>query len=288
MILVTGATGQFGASAIESLLKKGVNPSTIAALVRNPEKAIDLKENGIELRKGDYTNYSSLVEAFKGVDKLLFVSGSEIETRLEQHTNVVKAAKEVGVGHIFYTSFLRKDEIEESAIAFLQDTHVTSEGLIKESGIPYTILQNSLYMDMIPMFIGEKVAENGLIYLPAGEGKSNSVLRSELAEAAAYVLTSSGHENKIYPLTNAEAVSYQNIAAELTAILGKEIKYQSPSVEEFKSTLEKMEVPGEYIGLFTAFSVARANGELEYYNDTLEKFLGRKPTTAKEFLSSVY
>ncbi len=288
MILVTGATGEFGKHAVQQLMKKGVNTSDISVLSRSMEKANNYKEDGITVKIGDYTNYDSLVKAFEGVDKLLFVSSSEIENRADQHQNVVRAAKATGVKNIVYTSFMRNQETDNSAIAFLMDSHLKTEKWIKDSGIAYTFLQNATYLDMLPMFIGEQVLETGVIMQPAENGKSSSVLRQELAEAAAVVLTSEGHENKAYPLVNNQAISYNDVAELIAEISGKNITYKSPSPEEYQATLKTDGVPDEYIGLFTAFSVAQANGELEMSDNSLEKLLGRKPTTAKEFLTKVY
>ena len=288
MILVTGATGEFGKHAVQQLIKKGVNTSNISVLSRSMEKANNYKADGITVKIGDYTNYDSLVKAFEGVDKLLFVSSSEIENREAQHENVVRAAKSAGVQHIVYTSFMRNQERDNSAIAFLQDSHLKTENWIKESGIAYTFLQNATYLDMLPMFIGEQVLETGVIMQPAENGKSSLVLRQELAEAAAVVLTSEGHENKAYPLVNNQAISYYEVAETIAQISGKDITYQSPSPEEYQATLKTYGVPDEYIGLFTAFSVAQANGELEMSDNSLEKLLGRKPTTSTEFLTKIY
>lgn len=288
MILVTGATGEFGKHAVQQLMKKGVNTSDISVLSRSMEKANNYKEDGITVKIGDYSNYDSLVKAFEGVDKLLFVSSSEIENRAEQHENVVKAAKTAGVQHIVYTSFMRNQETDNSAIAFLMDSHLKTEKWIKDSGIAYTFLQNATYLDMLPMFIGEQVLETGVIMQPAENGKSSSVLRQELAEAAAAVMTSEGHENKAYPLVNNQAISYNDVAELIAEISGKNITYKSPSPEEYQATLKTYGVPDEYIGLFTSFSVAQANGELEMSDNSLEKLLGRKPTTAKEFLTKIY
>lgn len=288
MILITGATGEFGKHAVQQLIEKGVNIADISVLSRSMEKATNYKEDGITVKIGDYTNYDSLVKAFEGVDKLLFVSSSEIENRAEQHQNVVKAAKAAGVKHIVYTSFMRNQETDNSAIAFLQDSHLKTENWIKDSGMNYTILQNATYLDMLPMFIGEQVLETGVIIQPAENGKSSSVLKQELAEAAAVVLTSEGHENKTYPLVNNQAISYNEVAETIAQISGKNITYQSPSPEEYQATLKTYGVPDEYIGLFTAFSLAQANGELEMSDNSLEKLIGRKPTTAKEFLTKTY
>lgn len=288
MILVTGATGMFGKHAVQQLMEKGVNTSDISVLSRSMEKANNYKEDGITVKIGDYNNSDSLVKAFEGVDKLLFVSSSETENRAEQHQNVVRAAKATGVKNIVYTSFMRNQKTDNSAIAFLMDSHLKTEKWIKDSGIAYTFLQNATYLDMLPMFIGEQVLETGVIMQPAENGKSSSVLRQELAEAAAVVLTSEGHENKAYPLVNNQAISYNEVAELITEISGKNITYKSPSPEEYQATLKTYGVPDEYIGLFTAFSVAQANGELEMSDNSLEKLLGRKPTTAKEFLTKVY
>ena len=287
MILVTGATGEYGTHSINSLLEKGVEPSNISALVRSEEKGKALKEKGLNIKIGDYNDYNSLVEAFKGVDKLLFVSGSEIGTREAQHKNVVNAAKEAGVDFIAYTSFIRNVDAKDSAIEFLQDTHQKTEQWIKDSGIDYAILQNGLYLDILPMFLGENVLNDGIL-LPAEDGKSNSVLRAELAEAAAHVLTTSGHKNQTYPLVNNEAVTYQEVANQLSSIKGETVNYTSPKPDTYQTILKENNVPDEYIGMLTSFSVAQAKGELQLENNTLEQFLGRKPKTVKQYLTEVY
>ena len=144
MILVTGATGPLGKAVVESLLKK-TPASNITALVRDPAKSEALKEQGVDIRQGDYNNYDSLVKAFTGIDKLYFVSGNDIPNRSTQQANVVRAAKQAGVKHILYTSFQRKNETFSSPIALVAQSHLQTEKALKESGIPYTILKHTLY-----------------------------------------------------------------------------------------------------------------------------------------------
>lgn len=288
MILVTGATGHFGKSTIDFLLKKGISSTNIVALVRDEEKAADLKNKEVVLRIGDYDNYNSLLNAFKGVEKLLLVSGSDIFKRDTQHQNVVKAAKEAGVQHIVYTSFQRKNETETSPLWIVAQSHIQTEKWVKESGIGYTILKNNLYMDFLPGFIGEKVLETGVIFVPAESGKVSAVLRSEMAEAAASILATAGHEGKEYDFTNTEAVSYQEIAQTISDISGKTINYISPSVADYEKTLTNYGVPAEVIGIFSSFAVAQAEGELDVFSSDLEQILGRKPTSVKTFLNQIY
>ncbi len=291
MILVTGATGQYGAKAIEHLLKKGIAPQQIAALVRDAAKGQHLEEQGIDLRVGDYADVASLVTALQGVDKLLLVSSNDrgaVENRTAHHANAIRAAKEARVKHVVYTSFVTKPAYEDSAIAGFLDSHAQTEQLLQASGLAYTILQNGIYLEMIPLFAGDKVAETGIIRFPAQEGKASWVLREELAEAAAHVLTTEGHENQRYVLANAESASFRDIARNLSGILGKEISYQSPPVGEFQATLRQFGVPDVYIGMFTTWASAVAQGMMDVEDSTLEAFLGRKPTTTAQFLAQVY
>lgn len=288
MILVTGATGQFGKSAIDSLLKNGISSNHIVALVRDEEKVDDLKARGVVVRVGDYDQYASLVNAFQGVEKLLFVSSSDVVNRSAQHENVVEAAKEAGVKHIVYTSFLGKDETESSPLWIVVESHLKTEAWLKESGLQYTILKNTLYMDLVPAFLGENVLESGVIYLPAGDGKVGAVLRSEMAEAAANVLSSDQHAGKTYEFTSHKAFSYEEVAHQLAEITGKTINYISPTADQYMQTLTEHGVPADYIGLFTGFAVAQAKGELETVGSDLEHLLGRKPTDIHTFLSQVY
>ena len=106
--LVTGASGQLGALAIDALLKK-VPASQVVALVRRAEAAAPLEAKGVEVRIGDYTDVDALEKAFAGIDRLLLISSSEVGQRAAQHKNAVDAAKKAGVGFIAYTSILHAD-----------------------------------------------------------------------------------------------------------------------------------------------------------------------------------
>ena len=286
-ILVTGATGQLGNEAVNLLLKK-VDAANLAVLVRDPAKAADLAAQGVEIRQGDYDHYDTLVTAFQGIDKLYFVSSSDVAKRLAQHANVVKAAVAAKVGHIFYTSFQRKTEDETSPVAFIAASHLQTEQDILDSGLNYTLLKHALYSDVLPMFIGDQVLDTGAIFLPAGQGKAAYATRSDMAAAGAAALTTTGHENKVYDLSGKESVSFSDIAEMLSELSGKTITYVDPSPEAFTEELTKAGVPAEAIQGVVGFSVAIAQGEFDFPDTTLEKLIGRSPVSVKEYLKTAY
>jgi len=108
MIVITGATGQLGRLVIRSLLEH-VPAANIVAAVRNPARADDLAALGVEVREADYARPAMLAAAFRGAQKLLLISSSEVGQRVAQHRNVIEAAQSVGVGLVAYTSLLHAD-----------------------------------------------------------------------------------------------------------------------------------------------------------------------------------
>ncbi|MBL6446691.1 SDR family oxidoreductase [Fulvivirga sp. 29W222] len=285
MILVTGASGHLGRLVIENLLKS-VPASQIAGMVRNAEKAKDLEAQGIDIRIGDYHDPASMEAAFQGVEKLLLISSSDFNNRLQQHKNAVDAAKKSGVKHIFYTSVAMKD-INTSPLKPLLEDHFQTEAYIKDSGFTYTFLRNTLYYDVIPMFLGEKVFETG-VYFPAGEGKVAFATRADLAEGTARVLTGEGVENKTFYLTGAEAVSFSDIARELSALSGKEVTYNSPDPKEFEDTLKQFGLPEGIVYMSVLFAAGIKNNDFENTEGTLEEILGHKPESLSGFLKGIY
>jgi NAD(P)H dehydrogenase (quinone) len=286
MILITGATGHFGRATIDFLLKQNFPAKEIAALVRDETKAADLKAKGIELRKGDYHDYASLVKAFRGIEKLLLISSNDLNDRTGQQINAINAAKEAGVKHVSYTSIQRWEK-EESFISIITQSHWDTDKYLKESGLTYTILKNTLYADILPGFLGGNVVENG-VNVPAGNGSVPFVTRLDMAEAAANILAGGKHDNKEYAIASEVLYSFADIAKILSDITGKDIKYNDITPALFIEQRVKEGIPQEYAGFNAMFAEAVKQGELAYASSDLTSLLGRKPTSLKEVLQTIY
>jgi NAD(P)H dehydrogenase (quinone) len=284
MILVTGATGHLGSATVSHLLRN-TSADNIVAFARDENKAKHLREKGVEVRIGTYDDISSLDLAMKGIEKLLLISGNG-PTRLQQHKNVVAAAKKAGIKHIIFTSIALKD-MKTSAIRSLMGDLYQAEDYIKESGLTYTVLRNTLYTGATPLFGGEKVIKTG-INLPTGNGKVPFALRREMGEAAANALLQNGHQNQTYEITGSYLYSYEDVAKELSALSGRTVNYTDADPVTFPTQLKELGLPEIVVLLVTGFSTDIKNHQFEIVTKDLEKLLGRKPASLKESLKEVF
>jgi NAD(P)H dehydrogenase (quinone) len=264
MIVVTGATGALGRLVLAGL------PADTVGLVRDPAKAADL---GVPVRVGSYDDPASLAGAFDGADKVLFISGSEVGKRLDQHQAVVAAAKAAGVPHLVYTSILHADTTPLG----LADDHKATEQMIRDAGIPFTFLRNSWYTEMYaPTF--QQALAHGAFFGSAGEGRLASAARADYAEAAVAVLTGSGHENAVYELDGDVAWSYPDLAAALTEFSGKTITYQNLTAAEHRSALTDAGLPPQLVDLLVEVDGSLTQGTLVDGSGDLSRLIGH-PTT---------
>lgn len=286
MIAITGATGHLGLATIKALLTK-VAPTEIIAVVRDEQKAASTLPQGVAVRQGDYNDPAALLAAFQGVETVLLISSSELENdaRIREHSNVVDAAKQAGVRHIVYTSVVNPSP--ESAFG-ASPSHFATEEYLRASGLAYTVFRNTLYLDIIPMLVGEGTLPSGKLYSSAGDGKVSYVLREEIAQALANVLTSEGHDNQVYDIAPAPAYSFQDIATGLSEVSGQPVAYVSISGEDIAAGMRQHQVPEPFINLLLGMSQAMKDGEFDAASPTFEQLLGRKPTDLKTYLAGVY
>lgn len=280
-IAVTGATGSLGGHVVDSLLNKGVAATDIVAIVRNEEKAADLKARGIALGVATFEDEAALTAALEGVDRLVFISGSEVGQRVAQHTNVINAAKAAGVTFIAYTSLLNLDT---SKLA-LAPEHAATEKLLAESGIDHALLRNGWYWENYESSIGAAKA-TGKVFGAAEGARVSAAARKDYAEAAAVVITSDNQAGKVYELAGAPALTYPEIAAGIGEVIGSEAEYVNLSVEEYQNALEQAGVPAEFAALLAGMDPIIAEGALYSDSTDLQDLIGRPSTSIVEALSS--
>jgi len=213
------------------------------------------------------------VEALKGVEALLLISSNEIGQRAVQHANVINSAKQAGVKWIVYTSLLHAD----TSTLSLAGEHLETEKVLIESGIPYTILRNGWYTENYTGSIPGAIA-GGAFLGSADNGKISSASRADFAEAAAVVLTSSGHQGKTYELAGDEAYTLAELAAELSSQTGKNIPYKNLPEAEYAEILKSFGVPEGFAHAIAGWDVSVSKGDLFEDSLQLSKLIGRTTT----------
>jgi NAD(P)H dehydrogenase (quinone) len=283
-ILVTGAAGQLGAAVVAQLLNTTA-ATNIAVFVRNAAKVTALEARGVAVHIGDYDDIISLEQAMVGIDKVLLIAGTNEEKRLQQHRNVIAAAKKMGVGSIAYTSRCLNNR--HTLVNKLMLGHFETEDDIMASGLQYTLFRNILYMDVIPNFVGEKVFETG-INLSVGTGKVSFCLRKDMGEAIANTLLLPVKGNNIYNLTGSTLYSFADVATALTALSGKNVAYTPITQTQFESILTAKSLPAFVVQRIIGFMCDIENGQETTISTDLEILLGRKPTTLQAGLKMIY
>ncbi|MFF0556208.1 NmrA family NAD(P)-binding protein [Streptomyces sp. NPDC020472] len=273
-IVVTGATGQLGRLVVDALLA-AVPAESVAAVVRDKQKAADLAERGVELRIADYSRPETLAEAFAAGDRVLLISGSEVGQRVAQHAAVIDAAKAAGVAQLAYTGVLGGPEADFT----LADEHKATEELILASGLPYTFLRNGWYSENYTANLAPVLA-HGAVVASAGEGRVASASRADYAAAAAAVLTGPAEEhlNRTYELSGDTAWSFAEYAAEVAAQSGREITYSDVPAATHLEILTGAGVPRPFAEILVDVDRAVAGGALALRTGDLARLTGR-PTT---------
>ena len=281
LFAVTGATGHLGRLAVSSLLDRGVAPSDLVAVVRDADKAADLAARGVLVRVADYADPAALEAAFTGVDRLLFVSGSEAGSREVQHRNVVAAAQAAGVQRIAYTSIARADTNSTP----LAVEHRATEAMLRASGIDTVLLRNSWYVENYTAQL-EQYRASGAIVGAAGEGRVAAAPRADYAEAAAAALVADAPGSATFEL-GGPSFTLSELAAVLGEVTGTDLAYRDLSPADFRAGLLAAGLDEGTADFVLSLELATAAGDLDVPTTDLERLLGRPATDLRTALTSL-
>ena len=281
--LITLASSHFGSLAIDFLLKENIPAKNIIATVRDSKKGEKLKEKGIEIRIADYSKPETLKEAFKGVDKLLFISGipGQAVPRDVQHKNVIEAAKACGIKYMAYTSLINC----EKNPAILSGDHKATEKMIKESGIKYSLLRNNWYLENDELLWKLCANEGKDLYNALGEQKIGYALRREYAEAAAKILAKK-NPKEIYELTG-KPRTLKEVGETLKKIAKKDFKIVDVPKEKMAEKMKEAGYPEYILGTWSFMINDYLKGCLNFESNDLKEALGREPTSLEDGLKEL-
>ena len=271
-IALTGAAGQLGRLVAEQLLDR-TDPADVVLITRRPEAVADLVARGASVRAADFDSPDTLVPAFAGVDRLLIISADTVGDRLQGQLAAVAAAKEAGVGHVFYTSVT--EPTADNPAGVVPDHRATEEALAA-SGLRWTSLRNNLYSEFqLPTL--QQAAVSGQLVTNAGAGLTAYVTRTDCAAAAAVALLLP-EPAQVYDITGPAGVSSQDLAALAGTLTDKPVEVVDVTDEEFVAGLVAAGLPEPVGQLFASFGTAAREGFMGQTSTAVADLTGHQPT----------
>lgn len=286
MIVVTGATGNFGRQVVDGLLEK-LPADRVGVSTRNPDKAEDLKQRGVRVCKADFAEPATLEAAFDGAEQVLIVSGTAMGAEgVQQHGHAIQAAKAVGARRILYTS--HQGNGPDSLFIPTRENHAPTDALLAACGVPYVSLQNGFYAESA-LYQLKGIRESGTLALPQ-DGPVSWTARADLAAAAVAVLL----EPKLLPdglspaLTGSETLDFSELAQLASGILKRPVEREIVDDGTYQKNLIEHGMPAVYAGLLLSLYTAARAGEFAVVDTTLERLIGRKPTSMRVVLEKFF
>jgi uncharacterized protein YbjT (DUF2867 family) len=277
MILVTGATGTNGQELVRQLSAAG---QATRAMVRDPAKAGYLKGPNVELVAGDFDHPQTLDAALQGIEKA-FLLTPVAERFIEWQKAFISAAQRAKLKHVVKFSGMGADP---KAGAELLRMHDETDEWLRSSDLPFTILQpNSFHQNMLAS--AESIKSQGKFYLPLKNAEQSTIDVRDINAVAARVLTTPGHEGKTCVLTGPEALTFQEVAQKLSAVLGRKIDYVDVPLAAAADAMRKSGMPEWNVRAVSELLDYFASGAAAEVTDTVQHLLGRPAISFEQFAS---
>jgi len=292
-IAITGASGHFGREATRLLIEGGVSPDRLILVTRSPEKLAARAAEGAEVRHGDFDDQHGLAEALAGAERMLMISGTRVGFREPQHRAAIEAAQQAGVRHIVYTSFV--GAVESNPSLAVKD-HVTTERMLRESSLEWTVLRDAQYAEAVVEAMAPLIVATGEMTSVAGDGRMAFVCRDDCVAAAVAVLLGDGHANKVYHLTGPELVSYREVAALVSELSALPVEFTPTDEAGLYAMFDALGVPRQPVDDLSvnnfpwnsddmvSFEVAVRDGHFALISDDVERLTGRRPKSLRALL----
>jgi uncharacterized protein YbjT (DUF2867 family) len=275
MILVTGATGNAGAQVVRALVEEGQD---VRAFVRDSDRGYALFGEAVELAVGDFADPQSVRTALEGVDAV-FLSCADDPRRVEWETAAIDAAAATGVRRIVKLSSIAAEP--GSPVAFW-DWHGRVERHLRHSGVSSTVLRSSVYMTNV-LAGAEQVAHEGRLYAPAGEARIAMIDPRDVGAAAAAVVSTPGHDGRTYVLTGPQAITYAQVAAELSAAAAREVEFIDLPDEYARQGMVQGGMPDAIAEQVVKVFAMLRQGVAERVTEGVESLSGRPPRDFASF-----
>jgi len=163
--------------------------------------------------------------------------------------------------------------------------HLPGERLLRDSGLPWTILHPTEFMTNT-LWWRDTIIAASAIFVPSGSGRVALIDPSDIGEVAAHVLTTPDHEGRVYRLTGPEALTTADIAAHLSEVLDRPVRHVDIADSEFHDQLLRSGLPQALVDAQVAYYGAVKLGVADITSGDVEQLLGRAPTAYRTWLAA--
>jgi len=275
-ILITGAAGHVG-QLVAALLATPGQP--LRLLGRQPATIVPPPGAQATVVAGDYADPTSLAAAFAGVGTAFIVSGyAEPGERAKLHRNAFEAAARAGVGHVVYLS--AQGAAPDSKFPMARD-HYQSEQYLAATGVPYTALRDSLYLDLLP----ELFTKEGVVRGPAGDGAAAFVARPDVARVVATLLAHPPRRSQVLEVTGPEALTLADAARRLSARVGRPLRYAAETPAAGRAWRSQPGTPAWEVDTWLGSYEAIAAGEMRAVHPTVQQLTGQPPHNLEAYFA---
>jgi NAD(P)H dehydrogenase (quinone) len=277
VILVTGATGQVGYHLMEALADAGADAT---AMVRVPARAADLP--GAPQHVVGTLDGPPPADVLQAFDRVFLLSPAH-EGQVELELIFIDAL--AAAGHRPHVVKMAADGFQDPDcdVRFMR-SHREIAVHLDRTGLRVTYLAPNLYMENL-LEAADTIRDQGMIYAPAGSGRIGFVAASDVAKAAAKVLTGQGDENQTYVLSGPEALSYPDVAARVSAVFARQVDYDDmPELAARDQMLAGGLSPWQADGAVELFEWIRAGG-MDSISSAVPDLTGQDSRTLEDWLS---
>jgi uncharacterized protein YbjT (DUF2867 family) len=272
MYLITGATGDVGSRVVRQLVERGIRPRV---LTRSEEKARRLFGDRVEVCVGDLAEPTSTRGAFDGVDAVFLVNvGPEIP---ERDKAAAAVSREAGARKIVKLSSL---DVEEGLA--IGAWHEKGEAAIRDAGIPSTMVQPTGFMSNLLAW-AHSIRTEGVVRSSTGDGRRPFIHSEDIASVCVAALMSDQYTGEALAITGPTPLSFADATAIISEAIGKPLRYQVLSDEEARERYSRISGSPEETEAHVALWRAIREGRLAATTDGVERILGRKPITLRQW-----
>lgn len=277
-IIVLGAAGNIGTAVLKHL--QGKNVETFAGVKTTQDFDIVTKFGATPIEV-DFTNQDSLNTALAGKQRVFLVTPL-MQNPEEITKKVIEAAKENDLKHFVRSTASGADSNGQIQMARWAGK---SEDLIKSSGLAYTILRPTNFLQNFVNFHSQTIHEQGNFYLPNGDAKLSMLDINDLGEVAAVALTSEDHYGKTYELSGL-AYTNDELAQTLSSVIGKKVNYVDVPEEMAKKSMLSLHMPEWMVDAMMELNYVIKQGWTNAYSEDFKNITGKEYTDAKAFFEN--